>query len=228
MAQRFFTIGEKVGRLTILEELEPRHMPSGRFMRQWHCVCDCGNYKNASYEYLNYGKVPSCGCYKKEKTSEALRKAVTTHGHRHERLYGVWAEMKNRCEKPQNKEYHRYGGRGIKVCTEWHDYAVFRKWAYDNGYDDNAARGSFTLDRIDNDGNYCPDNCKFSDMKEQANNTSTVRFYKWNGSMYTISQIMEISKTQLSRNCLKKRLHKGMSVEEALSKPKMKNQFAQA
>lgn len=87
------------------------------------------------------------------------------HGGRNTRLYRCWKGMRNRCYNPNNPKYYRYGGRGIVVCDEWEDFAVFRDWALANGYND-----ELSIDRIDNDGNYEPSNCKWSTPKEQANN----------------------------------------------------------
>ena len=185
-------VGKRFGRLYVLEETEGKYR-NGKHIRLWKCLCDCGNTKIASYDGLTAAKCPSCGCYVREIRSDTMKRVMTTHGHRKERLYHVWCNMRYRCEKPGDKEYHRYGGRGIKVCDEWHDYAFFRKWAYDNGYEESALRGACTLDRIDNDGNYEPGNCRFSNMKNQANNTSSVKRYSYNGSLYTLSEIMDIS-----------------------------------
>ena len=87
------------------------------------------------------------------------------------RLYRVWASMKDRCYNPNKKEYHNYGGRGITICDEWRDdFQEFHDWAFTNGYDENAPRGACTLDRIDVNGNYCTENCRWVDMKTQNNN----------------------------------------------------------
>lgn len=87
------------------------------------------------------------------------------HGMSHTRLYRCWSDMKNRCNNSNNRFYHRYGGRGIHVCAEWNAFTSFMEWALSHGYAD-----SLTLDRIDNDGNYCPDNCKWSTQHEQSLN----------------------------------------------------------
>lgn len=95
--------------------------------------------------------------------------AKTTHGMSHTRLYQCWADMKTRCQCENNSFYHRYGGRGIKVCDAWQSFEPFMVWALANGYDD-----SLTLDRIDNDGNYCPENCKWSTQSEQSYNKTHI------------------------------------------------------
>lgn len=88
-----------------------------------------------------------------------------------ERLYWVWWNIVKRCEREYDKDYKYYGGRGIKLCKEWHDFKTFRKWAYENGYDPNAPYSKCTIDRIDTEKGYCPENCKFVDMREQVRHT---------------------------------------------------------
>lgn len=94
----------------------------------------------------------------------------TKHGGSGTRLYNVWTQMHQRCNNPNQRGYEYYGGRGISVCDEWHDFGVFREWAMANGYDENAPRGQCTIDRIDNDGNYEPGNCRWTTTAEQLKN----------------------------------------------------------
>lgn len=220
--------GKRFGRLTVLYEGERVRQECGKCVRTWVCKCDCGNIVIVR-QYNLTRKPPynttSCGCYARQKRSENMRKLFTTHGYSNERLYYVWTGIRRRCEKEYDQEYEQYGGRGIKLCDEWHEYPVFRQWALDNGYDFNAKRGECTIDRIDNDGDYTPDNCRISNMKTQANNTSRNKKYFWNNGMFTLSEIIELSHTKLSRRCLYKRLKRGLPVEEALSLPLMKNQY---
>lgn len=137
----------------------------------WLCKCDCGNTKSVSASNLKSGKSQSCGCIRK--------KQLELRNHKHGdaprsgtfRLYSVWQSMKNRCYNINEPAYERYGMRGISVCDEWrNDYMAFKRWAISNGYDASAQRGGCTIDRINNEGPYCPDNCKFSTFLEQNNN----------------------------------------------------------
>lgn len=164
--------GQKFGRLTVIKRSEDYVSPHGDVSVSWLCRCDCGNYTEVTSKNLKRGDTLSCGCLIRQKSSERCKNhnPRTTHGHHGERLYFVWRGMKARCENPNNKNYRYYGKLGVNVCEEWHDYAVFREWAYANGYDENAKRGVCTLDRSNPYGNYEPDNCRWADAKTQANN----------------------------------------------------------
>lgn len=142
--------------------------------------------------------------------------ANVTHGKRGTRLYTVWNNMRERCRNPQNREYVRYGGRGIKVCDEWkNDFRAFYDWAMSSGYDETAPRGKCTLDRIDNDGNYEPTNCRWATAKDQANNTRRTRFIEFNGERHSVTEWAR--RLGINQSTLSMRINKyGWSVEKAL------------
>lgn len=145
-------VGKRFGRLTVLE-----YAGSER----WKCVCDCGGTALVRTNNLILGNTRSCGCYQRNVASRVSRK----HGDSSMPLYKVWCSMKQRCCNPNSKAYRDYGGRGIRICDEWVDYEPFREWAMSAGY-----KQGLTIDRIDNDGNYCPDNCRWVGMSVQNAN----------------------------------------------------------
>lgn len=160
--------GQRFGRLVVVE----RSGSDNQKRAMWKCCCDCGCIQVVGSGNLLRGLTQSCGCLKSEK----LRKRSTVHGKRNNRLYCVWVNMKKRCSNPIAHNYHRYGGRGITVCDEWlHDFQAFYDWAIANGYDENAPYGQCTIDRIDNDRGYGPDNCRWVDTATQNRNKSNNR-----------------------------------------------------
>lgn len=146
----------------------------------WECVCDCGEKHIARSGGLRSGDVMSCGCLRRETTA----KKSTVHGLRHTKLYRVWRGMKERCLNENDKSFHNYGGRGIKICDEWlHDFQAFYDWAMANGYAD-----GLSIDRIDNDWNYCPENCRWATRDEQNNNKRVSRMVTVNDETHTIGE----------------------------------------
>lgn len=161
-------MGERFGRLLVIGY----HGKDKHSHNLWLCKCDCGNFKLISTGDLTKGKTKSCGCLAKELTV----KRNTTHGGTHSRLYGIYNKMLWRCNNPKCKYYSYYGLRGIKVCSEWNEFINFRNWALSNGYKDNL-----TLDRIDNNGDYEPSNCRWVTRKRQAENKRNTIFITIDG-----------------------------------------------
>lgn len=174
--------GQRYGRLVVIEKA-----PNKGQQTYWLCRCDCGKETVVRGSHLRNGKIKSCGCYQKELSKERIIKHSTTHQKTHTRLYGIWHTMKNRCFNTKHKDYASHGGRGITVCEEWkNDFTTFHNWAMSHGYAENL-----TLDRIDNSGNYCPDNCRWATRKEQANNRRNNHYVTYNGERLTISQFAD-------------------------------------
>lgn len=203
----------KFGRYTVIERSENAYGKNGKPRSRWLCKCDCGNEQIVFGENLTRGNSKSCGCLQKEIASNVNSK----HSDTDSRLYGVWCAMKNRCLNPNNKNYRLYGGRGIQVCEEWkNDYSIFRSWAFENGYDDTLPRGYCTIDRKDNNGSYCPENCHWITQQEQMNNVGYNKILTYKGESHTMAEWAKI--TGIKYEKLQQRLGKyNYSVEQALT-----------
>lgn len=168
--------GEKYSRLTVLG-LSPKMSGRKSF---WVCECECGSKKVVRSDSLRKGLVKSCGCLKREQNGINLTKHHR-HKESHSRLHNIWIGIKKRCNDMNDD---RYGGRGIKVCEEWtKSYESFRDWALNNGYSDNL-----TIERVDNDKGYYPENCSWIPQSEQAMNRRSTVWIEWDGKRKSIKQ----------------------------------------
>lgn len=161
--------GQKFGRLTVIKYA---YSDKSR-CAVWVCKCECGNYVDAKGTELRYGRIKSCGCLQKDRA----RKVNTKHGKSNTKLHQVWRGIKDRCYNINAKNYKYYGGRGIQVCHEWlHNFQPFYDWAMNNGY-----KEGLTIDRMDVNGNYSPDNCCWATTKQQQRNIRHNRNITING-----------------------------------------------
>lgn len=197
--------GKKFGRLTVL-----KHCGSNKYGRSlWLCQCECGNKKIILGNSLLSKLTISCGCY----NTEIIKRTNLKHNMSYSKLYRVWGSMKTRCYNKNFMYYYNYGGRGIKVCDEWkNDFYKFYNWAIKNGYQDNL-----TIDRINNDGDYEPSNCRWTTRAEQNNNMRKNIIIDYNGEEKTISQWA--TEFNLTRTALYYRIKRGWDIEKALTTP---------
>ncbi len=194
---------KKYGRLLVVD-LSDKPSKASRY---WKCLCDCGRVIDIQGTRLRSGKIMDCGCGK----SERLRKAATVHGLSKSPTWYSWKSMRDRCLNPNVSNYETYGGRGIRVCERWSD--SFEAFLQDMG----ERPPNTTIDRIDNDGNYEPGNCKWSSNEQQAvNRRTSLEFITYLGETRSLSEWSRILGIDYQK--LYRRLKSGWSVERALGK----------
>ena len=196
--------GKRYGKLTVI-----KYNNDGT----WLCKCDCGNYINRKSGTLTDGAKSTCGC---ERLCGNYK-----HNLCYSRVYKIWERMKGRCLTPTDAAYPDYGGRGIKITDEWlgeNGFINFYNWAMNHGYSD-----ELSIDRIDVNGNYAPDNCRWVDMIVQQNNRRSSRYITYNNETHTVAEWARIYDMPYDR--LSYRINKGWDVEKALLTKKLTNQF---
>ncbi len=197
--------GMTIGYWYIKGPAPPLRDKENRIIKRWYARCRCGTEKIVRDSELRRGGSLSCGCYNREISS--------THHETKTRLYEIWHGLKQRCNNPNSKDAKNYSSRGITVCDEWNNsYEAFRDWAVFNGYHD-----GLSIDRIDVNGDYCPENCRWATAKEQCRNTRVNHLLTYNGETKTIAEWAEI--TGIDYYTLAKRVEQGWSDERAITQP---------
>lgn len=196
--------GKKVGLITVIRRSSNSH-------RHWFCKCSCGTTKNIYYVHLARDRIKSCGCLQRKVASQTAKITSRKHGMRRTPTYNSWQGMKSRCYRTTDPDFYRYGARGIKVCDHWKD-------SFENFYKDMGDRpAGKSLDRIDNDSNYKPENCRWSTCKEQQNNRSSNAIYTYKGRSQNIRAWA--TEYNIKYGTLQSRLFMGWSIERALETP---------
>lgn len=199
-------VGKKFNKLTVVERMENASNGAVR----WKCLCDCGNYNIVRTANLKNGSVKSCGCLLHDTKNKVI------HGMSRTRIYNEWSGIKDRCTNPKSNSAHNYLQRGVKMCDEWkNDFTAFYKWALSSGYKDNL-----TIERKDVNGDYCPENCCWISLGEQAGNRRTNLSIEYNGKTQNLKEWCD--ELNLNYKRVHNRMSKlGYSFEEAITKPVM-------
>ena len=190
-------------KIIVIEQV-PRTQPKKIY---WKCKCACGNPNEFIVQStcLRSGNTLSCGCVKRDRHP-------STHGDSNSKLYYVWSTMRKRCNNPNDHNYNRYGGRGITVCNEWNNYQSFRDWAMSHGY-----KEGLEIERNDNNGNYCPENCRWATHQEQCCNRSSNVRIEYQGSIFSAQEFSQL--TGLTYETILARVRNGWSSEEIFNTP---------
>lgn len=181
-----------------------RRAPNRGKAVMWECQCDCGTVRIVQGTSLKSGASTNCGCGRIENHRR-------THGLTHHPLYRVWQRMKGCTSSPTHQDYHHYGARGITVCDEWaNNFKSFYTWAMEHGW-----KSGLEIDRVDTNGNYCPENCRFTDRSGQMRNTRRTRMLTYNGKTQSVAAWAE--ETGIRSGTIYTRLNAGWSVEKTLT-----------
>lgn len=203
-------VGRRYEKLVVTEYAGYTLGSTGVVYHLWKCKCDCGNEIVTKGIMLNAKHKMSCGCLSHKPKNAAHKHYMTDTP-----LYNVWKSMKGRCYTKGDSAYKHYGARGIRVCEEWrNDFMSFYNWAISQGYTEENKRNC-TIDRIDVNGNYCPENCRLATYQEQANNKTNTKRFEVNGELLTRRELGEKYKVDYKR--LKGRMDRGHTIEEALT-----------
>lgn len=199
--------GNVYGRLTVIKY-------AGRSQNRndmWLCRCECGVLKTIASSHLKRGSTKSCGCFRKDSIAEI----ATKHGFFGHPIYALWIRIKQRCYNKNHKHFKDYGGRGIAVCKEWAGNPVaFIKWAMENGYTE-----GLQIDRIDNDGNYTPANCRFTTSKVNNRNRRDNRIIEYRGRKMSLAEFCEVHASHCSYSTVWRRLKLGWSFGKIINTP---------
>lgn len=209
--------GQRFGRLIVIERVVDKERENKQHTTFWKCICDCGGQIVCSRNHLLDGHIRSCGCLHDENSKTSNK----THGLYHTRIHAIWTNMIQRCTNPKNKKYYRYGGRGIKVCDEWRKFENFYNWSVDNGYNEFLKAKQCTIDRKNNDGDYCPENCRWTTSTVQSGNKSDNVYLTFNGETHSSPEWAEI--IGISSKVISERKRKGWTDEKCLTTPVREN-----
>lgn len=203
-------VGAVSERWTVIDN-DARHRGN---KRAYLCQCQCGTERVIAPSDFLQARTKSCGCF----NAEVSRARATKHGYRYTKLNAAWANMRARCASPSHVSWARYGGRGIAVCDEWADFMVFRAWALENGYKEGATYRQ-EIDRIDNDGNYEPDNCTITTPRDNRQHTSASHNLTVFGVTKSMGAWADDRRCAVDYHALRSRIGRGWDAQRAITTP---------